>query len=148
MTDKGRLEKTYQKPAYGWTCFHCGETFTTEGSAGDHFGAKPHAEPGCMIRVQYGEERGLQIALRKAEAEINRRGEEVLELLAKDRCRCCTKGYKPIPPTDSYPWWSHKNGNVVMQCYSSSLRQAYQGRFHITSPGRGTGACERDLKGE
>lgn len=55
-----------------WTCFHCGETFTTVGSARDHFGDTIEAHPGCQIRVQYGNERGLQIALRKAEAEIRR----------------------------------------------------------------------------
>lgn len=67
MTD---TQETYQKPAHGWTCFHCGETFTTIGSAGDHFGAKHDAKPGCMIRVQLGDERGLQMALRKAESTI------------------------------------------------------------------------------
>lgn len=53
-----------------WTCFHCGETFTTIGGARNHFGATPDAQPGCLIRVQLGDERGLQMALRKAEAEI------------------------------------------------------------------------------
>lgn len=55
-----------------WTCFHCGETFTTVGSARDHFGAAEGAEPGCLIRVKLGDERGLQMELRKAEAEIVR----------------------------------------------------------------------------
>lgn len=61
---------TYEQPAHGWTCFHCGETFTTVGGARDHFGADPIAEPGCRIKV--GEERGLLMALRKAEAELAR----------------------------------------------------------------------------
>ena len=60
---------TYGKPPHGWTCFHCGETFTTTGSARDHFGARPDAEPGCMVRVSLGAERGLLMALRKAEDE-------------------------------------------------------------------------------
>ncbi len=30
------------------------------------------ADPGCFIRVQLGEERGLLMALRKAEAELER----------------------------------------------------------------------------
>lgn len=64
--------KTYYRPEHGWTCFHCGETFTSVGSARDHFGATPEAEPGCMIRVQYGEERGLLMALREAEQELAR----------------------------------------------------------------------------
>jgi len=66
------VSDTYPKPPHGWTCFHCGETFKTIGGARDHFGAKPDAIPGCMIRVQYGNERGLQMALRRAEAEVER----------------------------------------------------------------------------
>lgn len=61
---------TYQRPAHGWTCFHCGETFSTEGSARVHFGAAPDAEPGCLARVQYGAERGLLMKLRDAEEQI------------------------------------------------------------------------------
>ena len=57
----------YQKPEHGWTCFHCGETFTTLGTARDHFGHDPLAEPGCRIKV--GAERGLLMALRRAEKE-------------------------------------------------------------------------------
>lgn len=64
--------ETYQAPVNGWTCFHCGETFTTRGAAGDHFGADPFAKPGCLMRVQLGEERGLLTALRKSEAEVER----------------------------------------------------------------------------
>jgi hypothetical protein len=61
--------ETYQQPAHGWTCFHCGETFHTPGAAAQHFGARPDARPGCLVRVQVGEERGLQYALRTAEWE-------------------------------------------------------------------------------
>jgi hypothetical protein len=60
----------YTAPPHGWTCFHCGETFTTPGSARDHFGLEPSAEPACRIKL--GAERGLVRALRKAEAEILR----------------------------------------------------------------------------
>lgn len=63
-------EDTYNKPPHGWTCFHCGETFTTVGSARDHFGANPDAQPGCMVRVSLGGERGLLMALRKVEEEL------------------------------------------------------------------------------
>lgn len=62
-----------------WTCFHCGETFTTYGAARDHFGAGLEAEAGCLIdRVAIEEGgkpergRGLLIALRTAEDEIHR----------------------------------------------------------------------------
>ena len=61
---------TYPMPKHGWTCFHCGETFTTPGSARDHFGAHMGATPGCQIKA--GEERGLLMALRRAEKELER----------------------------------------------------------------------------
>jgi hypothetical protein len=57
---------TYPKPPHGWTCYHCGETFTVWGAAEDHFGKNPSATPACLIKV--GEELGLVMALRKAEA--------------------------------------------------------------------------------
>lgn len=62
------LAATYPIPQHGWTCFHCGETFTTVGGAEDHFGAKPNALAACQIKV--GEERGPVMALRRAEARI------------------------------------------------------------------------------
>lgn len=63
-----------------WTCFHCGETFTTPGAARDHFGAAKGAEPGCLIEYRVALEeggkpergRGLLMALRKAEAALFR----------------------------------------------------------------------------
>lgn len=63
---------TYVMPAHGWTCFHCGETFTTPGSARQHFGATPDRQPGCIEKVNLGGERGLLAALRKAEDELSR----------------------------------------------------------------------------
>lgn len=57
---------SYEAPAHGWTCFHCGDTFTTFGSARDHFGTTPVGVPGCIIKA--GEERGILMALRKLEA--------------------------------------------------------------------------------
>ncbi|WP_425953312.1 hypothetical protein [Ralstonia pseudosolanacearum] len=74
QNEKTRVETndTYQMPAHGWTCFHCGETFKTVGSARDHFGATPTAEPGCMVRVSLGAERGLLMALREAENRLAR----------------------------------------------------------------------------
>lgn len=58
--------EVYGAPLHGWTCFHCGETFHTPGAARDHFGPTPASAPGCIIKA--GEERGLLMALRKAEA--------------------------------------------------------------------------------
>jgi hypothetical protein len=63
---------TYKMPAHGWTCFHCGETFTTPGSARDHFGETPGAQPGCALRVQPGLERSQLMALRKCEGVLSR----------------------------------------------------------------------------
>lgn len=60
----------YMEPGPGWLCFHCGERFTTIGSARDHFGFNPSSDPACRIKV--GEERGLVMALRKAEKELER----------------------------------------------------------------------------
>jgi hypothetical protein len=71
---------TYHQPEHGWTCFHCGETFTTIGGARDHFGATPDKEPGCMIRVQLGGERGLLKALRKSEDLLARHMSEDTDL--------------------------------------------------------------------
>lgn len=63
-------DDTYTMPAHGWTCFHCGETFTTPGAARHHFGRTPDKKPGCVIKVELGGERGLLAALRKAEDEL------------------------------------------------------------------------------
>lgn len=57
-------------PALGWTCFHCGETFTTPDLARDHFGSTPDRVPGCIIHG--GGERSLLIALRKSEERLDR----------------------------------------------------------------------------
>jgi len=66
--EEGGDEGFYAKPEHGWTCFHCGETFATVGAARDHFGFEPSSDPACRIKV--GAERGLIMALRKAEKEL------------------------------------------------------------------------------
>lgn len=71
----------YPMPASGWTCFHCGENFTTVGSARIHFGADPNAKPGCFLKVQPGPELGLLMALRKAEGHLTRYMEEDSETM-------------------------------------------------------------------
>jgi len=68
-------DEIYMAPPQGWTCFFCGETFTTVGAARDHFGADELKTAGCQIKA--GEERGLLMALRRIEAELDRlRSEE------------------------------------------------------------------------
>jgi hypothetical protein len=57
-------------PAHGWTCFHCGETFHSFEAAHGHFGADARSEPACRIKA--GSERGLLMALRRAESELER----------------------------------------------------------------------------
>jgi hypothetical protein len=52
----------------GWRCFHCDEVFLTPGAAADHFGSSQMSVPGCQIKA--GEERGLLMALRRAEEEV------------------------------------------------------------------------------
>lgn len=59
----------FPPPQGGWLCFHCGERLRTWGEARDHFGATPQADPGCLIKVKYGAERGLQMKLREVEQE-------------------------------------------------------------------------------
>jgi hypothetical protein len=93
----------------GWTCFHCGETFETFGSARDHFGQSPAAEPGCSIRVKYGDERGLQMDLRKAENERDewrvraialRCGADEHDAAARWRAQHNMRYEKPLEATD------------------------------------------------
>lgn len=68
---RGRTEKhdTYLSPKDGWVCFHCGERFRSPGLAGLHFGIKPDAVPGCMLKVEKGEESGLLYRFRQIEDE-------------------------------------------------------------------------------
>ena len=41
----------YRRPAHGWTCFHCGETFTSLGAAAVHFGDTPSLPVGCSVDI-------------------------------------------------------------------------------------------------
>jgi hypothetical protein len=60
----------YPEVGRGWVCFHCGERFTTVGSAQDHFGGDPDSEPGCILKVKLGDERGMLMAIRQIEAGL------------------------------------------------------------------------------
>jgi hypothetical protein len=44
--------ETYPCPAHGWTCFHCGETFTTFAGAVLHFGTMPTDKTVCQHREE------------------------------------------------------------------------------------------------
>jgi hypothetical protein len=86
MADVAEIADTYPMPAHGWTCLHCGETFTTAGAAKNHFGFDPSKDPAC--RIKGGAERGLVMALREAEAECDR-----LMHLVQDECTDAAKAF-------------------------------------------------------
>lgn len=44
---------TYSAPKHGWTCYHCGETFTEQATAAEHFGLEPGADPTCVRRFRH-----------------------------------------------------------------------------------------------
>ena len=79
-------QETYPQPADGWVCFHCGERFTTPGSAEDHFGARPEEPAACLIK--YGNERGLVMELRKAQAQADSLIEIIRGLQRAPGCYC------------------------------------------------------------
>jgi hypothetical protein len=56
-----------------WTCFHCGETFTDEKCAGEHFGGDLLSLAACQIKAEEG---GLVALIRKQEAELDRHRSE------------------------------------------------------------------------
>ncbi len=51
----GRVERWPElpdsQPAEAWKCFHCGETFTDEDAAREHFGASERQNPACTINI-------------------------------------------------------------------------------------------------
>lgn len=110
MADKMTNAQLHGCTFEGWQCFHCGEVFTTVGGAGDHFGATPNSKPGCLMKVQLGAERGLQAALRKAEAEVDRLEDENNVLQAKvDGLQTLAKLYIP----DALPETGAKSGSCL-----------------------------------
>src|ERR1051326_4256192 len=62
-----KTEEDYRRG--GWRCFHCVETFTTPGAARDHFGDYMNSTPGCILKVQLGNERGWLMELRRLQEE-------------------------------------------------------------------------------
>lgn len=99
--------RSYPMPQNGWTCFHCGETFTTWGSAEDHFGETQCSTPACQIKL--GDERGLVMELRKFEKQANEQLERALDAerdLEAAQCRISSlsdamHGYKPFRTCNS-----------------------------------------------
>jgi hypothetical protein len=64
---RGALDgpEIYQAPEHGWTCFHCGEKFTTPGGAKLHFGEPTTKRPVCVATT--GEQDGRSDATEPAE---------------------------------------------------------------------------------
>ena len=63
------IDDVYKAPQYGWTCFHCGDTFTSVGAARDHFGGNPDELAACKIKAKGGE-LALVMLLRKTQDEL------------------------------------------------------------------------------
>jgi hypothetical protein len=63
-------DKQLAEQQKGWTCFHCGETFTDEKCAREHFGTQQLSEPAC--KIQGGAIHGILEALRDAEEQLAR----------------------------------------------------------------------------
>ncbi len=89
MNQAKRDASTYKTPKHGWTCFHCGETFTTLDGARVHFGGSMDQQPGCIERVRLGSERGLLMALRDAEERLARYMDEDSDI---HRAMCAMQG--------------------------------------------------------
>ena len=65
---------TDQKPEHGWSCFHCGDIFTTYGEAYMHFGLRPTSPPACRL------DPGVLIDLRASEDRVAELEDRVAEL--------------------------------------------------------------------
>lgn len=95
-------DDTYPMPPDGWVCFHCGERFTTPGTAEDHFGKSPDDTAACKIKV--GEERGLVMEMRRAQEQAEEQLQRALQAerdLEAAECRIASlttamQGYKPF----------------------------------------------------
>ena len=89
---------TYRQPTDGWVCFHCGDRFTTDESAREHFGAKPTDTAACRIKTD--EEQGLLTELRRAEAVIR-------ELIDNERRLCGNVSLSQRALAD-HKWMAHR----------------------------------------
>lgn len=109
MAEQECGQQTYEMPVGGWVCFFCGERFTTIGTARDHFGAAQGCEPGCALKVAFGDERGWLMELRKLEERADQQQDRALEAereLENAQCRInslsdAMKSYRPFRACDS-----------------------------------------------
>lgn len=79
------MTETYPMPAHGWTCFHCGDTFTSIGAAEIHFGKTPLETAGCILKVRRGAEHASLFDLRKLQEENERLRTEINENIWNDK---------------------------------------------------------------
>ena len=91
-------QDVYPMPADGWVCFHCGERFTTVGTAEDHFGTHPTDMAACLIKV--GEERGLVMELRRVQAELRE--------LRNNACAICGQELANKRALADHKWLRHQ----------------------------------------
>ena len=91
-------QDTYLQPPDGWVCFHCGERFTTFGSAQDHFGPRPTDTAACLIKV--GEERGLVMELRRVQAQLDE--------YTDHNCAVCGQELANKRALSNHKWLAHQ----------------------------------------
>lgn len=103
---------SYPQPQDGWTCYFCGERFTTPGAAEDHFGPLPSAKPGCMVKVQAGDERGWLMEIRKAETRSMALRSEVrsLELRLRELQERARTALRALNADDELRDWTLQGG--------------------------------------
>lgn len=126
-------EATYPMPKDGWVCFHCGERFTTEGAARDHFGGSPDELAGCQIKA--GEERGLLMELRRAQERIDlwmRRAQQAE--MAVERLEC-EVGSLSTAMTSWKPFRDCHSMKDVFDVYDSMEGRALAAEWKIAHPG-------------
>jgi hypothetical protein len=123
-------------PAHGWTCFHCGETFTTPGSARDHFGTHLYDKPGCLLKVEVGEERGLLMELRKAQAKIDElRSEQMTDRQFYWRLECDLQYWKPFRGCKSLQDVFNRYDSMEGRALAAEEREAQLRRWYSETIG-------------
>lgn len=111
-----------------WRCFHCGDVFTDEAEAREHFGADYDVDPACAIKADEG---GLVGEIRRLEAEVLRVCGERNEYENDARLWHESEADR-IRRIGHCQWWqemdSREGEKLVLQAEVEALRQA-QGRL-------------------
>ena len=81
-----------------WTCFHCGDVFTDEDAAREHFGPDPWDKVYCRIRPEELEEyRALEVQFGPRFGDSMDMLRFCVDLAQRSGCEVWLKGEK-IPP--------------------------------------------------